>query len=272
MSSTNPLGTALITGASSGIGAVYADRLARRGHDLVLVARNGERLQALAARITAQTGRRTEVLVADLTKPQDQQRIAERLQSDDGIGVLVNNAGFNVAAPIVDSSPDRLDEMIQLNVVALTRLARAVAPRLVKRGLGAIINISSIAAVAPALLNGAYGGTKAYVLNFTEALQHEIGAKGVRVQAVLPGATRTDFWALAGLPVEHLPSEIVMSAEDMVDASLVAFDQGEVVTIPALPDLAVWQSFEAARAALGPFLSSRKPAARLTTTAQTRSP
>ena len=263
MSSTNPLGTALVTGASSGIGAVYADRLARRGHDLVLVARTGERLQALATRITAQTGRHVEVLAADLTKPRDQLRIAERLQSDDGIGVLVNNAGFNIASPIVDSSPDRMDEMIQLNVVALTRLAHAVAPRLAKRGRGAIINISSIAAIAPALLNGAYGGTKAYVLNFTEALQHEIGAKGVRVQAVLPGATRTDFWALAGLPVEHLPSEIVMSAEDMVDASLVAFDQGEVVTIPALPDLAVWTSFEAARAALGPFLSSREPAARL---------
>jgi short-subunit dehydrogenase len=263
MSSTNPLGTALITGASSGIGAVYADRLAGRGHDLVLVARSADKLQTVATRIAARSGRRVEVLVADLATLHDQQRVAERLRSDDGIGVLVNNAGFNLASPIVDSSPERLDEMIQLNVVALTRLARAVAPRLAQRGRGAIINISSIAAIAPTLLNGTYGGTKAYVLNFTQALQHELGAKGVRVQAVLPGATRTDFWALAGLPVEHLPTEIVMSAEDMVDASLVAFDQGEVVTIPALPDLALWKSFEAAQAALGPFLSSRKPAARL---------
>lgn len=261
-SPANPLGTALVTGASSGIGAVYADRLARRGHDLVLVARSGERLQALATQLAAQTGRRVEVLPADLTKPHDRQRVAQRLATDADIGLLVNNAGFNLASSIVDSSPERLDEMIQLNVVALTHLARAIAPRLAKQGRGAIINISSIAALAPSLLNGTYGGTKAYVLNFTQALHQEIGAKGVKLQAVLPGATRTDFWKLAGMPVEHLPSEIVMSAEDMVDASLVAFDQGELVTIPSLPDAAVWQAFETARGALGPFLSSRTPAKR----------
>lgn len=254
--------TALITGASSGIGAVYADRLARRGHDLILVARNRPRLELLAARLAAETGRKVEVLVADLTQRADVLRVEQRLQSDERIGMLVNNAGFNIAASILESTPHRLDEMIQLNVVALTRLARAAAPAFAQRGAGAIVNIASIVALAPTLLNGTYGGSKAYVLSFTEALQQELAGRGVRVQAVLPGATRTEFWDVAGMPVENLPAEIVMSAEDLVDAALAGFDAGEQITIPALPDIADWDAFAAARAAMGPRLSNARPAAR----------
>lgn len=262
MNTTTSPSTALITGASSGIGAVYADRLARRGHDLVLVARSRERLEQLAAHLVAETGRQVEVLVADLTQRADVLRVEQRLQSDERIGMLVNNAGFNMAASILESEPARLDDMIQLNVVALTRLARAIAPRLARRGAGAIINIASIVALAPTLLNGSYGGSKAYVLSFTEALQQELAAQGVRVQAVLPGATRTEFWDVAGMPLEALPPEIVMSAEDLVDAALSGFDAGERVTIPALPDVADWEAFVAARSAMGPRLSSARPAAR----------
>ncbi|WP_420991575.1 SDR family NAD(P)-dependent oxidoreductase [Cupriavidus sp. 30B13] len=255
-------GTALITGASSGIGAIYADRLARRGYDLILVARNRERLDTLAGRLTTETGRSVEVVVADLGKDADVRRLETLLRDDASITMLVNNAGIGAAAPLLQSDVDKMEAMIALNVTALTRLTYAVAPAFVARGTGTIVNIASIVAVAPEVLNGVYGGSKAFVLAFTQSLQHELAAKGVRVQAVLPGATRTDFWEVAGQPVENLPEAWVMSAEDMVDAALSGFDQGEVVTIPSLPEAADWQAFEAARAALGPNLSRREPAAR----------
>jgi short-subunit dehydrogenase len=155
-----------------------------------------------------------------------------------------------------------MDRLITLNVSALTRLAYAAAPAFVARGRGTIINIASVVAIAPELLNGVYGGSKAFVLAFSQSLHHELAEKGVRVQAVLPGATATDFWDIAGRPVDDLPGEIVMTAEDMVDAALAGLDQGEVVTIPALPDVADWNAFENARKALGPGLSRAKPAAR----------
>ncbi|MDB5311029.1 MAG: hypothetical protein JWO38_5231 [Gemmataceae bacterium] len=255
-------GTALITGASSGIGAVYADRLARDGHDLILVARNRERLQALANRINIETGRSVEVMGADLTDKADLARVAATLKTDPRITVLVNNAGFGATAPLLDSDIDKMEEMIALNVTAPTRLVHAAAPAFVSRGRGTIINIASIVAVSPETLNGVYGGTKAFVLALSLSLHHELGGKGIRIQAVLPGATATDFWDVAGVPVKHLPEGIVMSAEDMVDAALAGYRAGELVTIPSLPDAADWNRFEAARQALVPNLSRARPAAR----------
>jgi uncharacterized protein len=155
-----------------------------------------------------------------------------------------------------------MDQMIRLNVVALTRLAYAVAPGFVARGGGTIVNIASIVAISPETLNGVYGGSKAFVLAFSQSLQHELGQKGVRIQAVLPGATATEFWDTAGLPVHNLPSEIVMTAEDMVDAALAGLDQGEIVTIPSLPDKAEWDGYDAARRAMSGKLSSTVPARR----------
>ena len=255
-------GTALITGASSGIGAIYADRLARRGFDLILVARNGERLRALTDRLVESTGRRVETLSADLSDSQDLARIEATLREREDITMLVNNAGVGATAPLLDSDITKMEEMITLNVVALTRLAYAVAPAFVRRAGGTIINIASIVAIAPERLNGVYGGSKAYVLAFSQSLQHELSDKGVRVQAVLPGATATEFWSIAGLPVEHLPQEIVMSADDMVDAALAGLDQGERVTIPALPDQAEWDAYEAARLAMSGRLSNAVAAPR----------
>ena len=249
-------GTALITGASSGIGAMYADRLARRGHDLILVARNGDRLAALARRIASDTGRRVETLKADLTNPVDLRRVEDVLRSNAGISVLVNNAGIGAAAPLVASDVDKMEDMIHLNVTALTRLTYAAAPGFIARGSGTIINISSVVAIAPEVLNGVYGATKAYVLALTQSLIHEIADKGVRVQAVLPGATATEFWDIAGMPVHQLPTEIVMSANDLVDAALAGLDLGETVTIPALPNQAEWDRYEEARRAMAPKLSS----------------
>jgi short-subunit dehydrogenase len=262
MSTQTSKGTALITGASSGIGAIYADRLARRGYDLVLVARDQQRLQSLSQQLAAQTGRKVEALQADLTVKADMRKVEERLAADKTLTLLVNNAGLGATAPLVDSSVDAMDDMIQLNVVALTRLTRAALPGLLARGQGAIINIASIVALAPELLNGVYGGTKAYVLAFTQSLHHEVGAKGVQVQAVLPGAISTPFWSRAGVPVEHLPQHIVMQADELVDAALSGFDQRELVTIPSLPDAAQWEAFSAARLAMGPGLSLQKAAQR----------
>jgi short-subunit dehydrogenase len=262
MSTTKTKGTALITGASSGIGAVYADRLAKRGYDLILVARNQGRLDALAKRLKAETGRSVETISADLNNKADLARIETTLRNNAGITLLVNNAGFGAASPLLNSDIEKMDEMIRLNVGALTRLSYAAVPGLVARGGGTIVNISSIAAISPETLNGVYGGSKAFVLVFSQSLHHELAPKGIRVQAVLPGATATEFWDIAGLPVQNLPTAIVMSAENLVDAALAGLDQGEIVTIPSLADKAQWDGFDAARRAMSGKISSAAPAAR----------
>ena len=255
-------GKALVTGASSGIGAIYADRLARRGYDLILVARNRERLDALAKRLADETGRSVETLAADLSDKADLRRVETLLRTDADITTLVNNAGVGAVGSLLESDVDKMDDMIALNVGALTRLTYAAAPGFVARGGGTIINVSSIVGIAPEVLNGVYGGSKAFVLALSLSLHKELADKNVRVQAVLPGATATDFWEIAGQPVEHLPGQIVMRADNMVDAALAGLDQGELVTIPSLPDAADWQTYEAARQKLMPNLSLSIPAAR----------
>jgi short-subunit dehydrogenase len=262
MSTPKTKGTALITGASAGIGAIYADRLAKRGYDLILVARNQNRLAALAERLKTETGRSIETIAADLNDKADLTRIETTLRTNAGITLLVNNAGLGAAAPLLNSDVEKMDEMIRLNVGALTRLTYAVVPGFVARGGGTIVNISSMVAISPETLNGVYGGSKAFVLAFSQSLQHELVQKGVRVQAVLPGATATEFWDIAGLPVHNLPAGIVMSAENMVDAALAGLDQGEIVTIPSLPDQDEWDRFEAARREMSGKLSSAVPAYR----------
>ncbi len=260
-------GTALITGASSGIGAVYADRLARAGYDLILVARRADRLRSLARELTDRTGRSVETLAADLTHPDELASVESVLRTDASITLLLNNAGVGATAPLLQSDVADMDRMIHLNVGVLTRLAYAAAPAFVARGRGTIINIASIVALAPELLNGVYGGSKAFVLAFSQSLQHELADKGVRVQAVLPGATATDFWDVAGTPVAHLPSDIVMPVHALVDAAMAGLAQGELVTIPSLPEQSDWTAFEQARKALAPKLSRSMPAARYRTTA-----
>ncbi|WP_321896152.1 SDR family NAD(P)-dependent oxidoreductase [Paraburkholderia heleia] len=255
-------GTALVTGASSGIGAVYAAELARRGYDLVLVARNRERLAALAGRITSDTRRDVEVLAADLNDRNDLAAVEARVRDDASLTLLVNNAGIGTHTPLVESNVDYMTRMIELNVTALTRLTYAAVPGFVARGHGAIINIASIVSIAPEILNGVYGGTKAFVLAFSQSLHHELADKGIQVQAVLPGATATEFWKTGGLPLEHLDSAIVMSAADMVSAALTGFERGEIVTIPSLHDVEQWNAFETARRAMSAQLSSNTPAPR----------
>lgn len=262
MSSSIHKGTALITGASTGIGALYADRLARQGYDLILVARNAGKLREQAARITTDTGRSVETLAADLTVPADLARVESVLRSDASITMLVNNAGVGAILPLLQTPVDDMERLISLNVTALTRLSYAAAPGFVARGGGTIVNIASIVGIAPEVLNGVYGASKAFVLALSQSLHHELADKGVRVQAVLPGATATDFWEIAGNPVENLPQSIVMRADAMVDAALAGLAQGEVVTIPGLHQGEKWTQYEASRQELATLFGNSAPAPR----------
>lgn len=255
-------GVALITGASSGIGATYADRLARRGYDLILVARDAARLAALAQRITQDTGVQAEVLRADLTDRAELAAVEQRLRSDDRITLLLNNAGMSVSGTLAEADIDAVERMISLNVTAPTRLAAAAARAFQARRAGTIINIASVLALAPELFSGTYSATKAYVLNLSHSMARELQPAGVRVQAVLPGATRTEIWERGGGSVDALPPEMVMDVGPLVDAALAGLDMGEAVTIPPLESVEGWQSLERARQELAPVLSRSQPATR----------
>ncbi|AJR23429.1 MULTISPECIES: SDR family oxidoreductase [Sphingobium] len=252
---------ALITGASTGIGAVYADRLARRGFDLILVARDRPRLDALAERLRGEAGVDVEVIAADLTAEGDLQRIEERLAAGD-VTMLVNNAGMSLNGGILDNDTPQLSRIIALNVTAPTRLASAAGKAFVAAGRGAIVNLSSVLALAPEMFDGVYSGTKAFILNLSQSMATQLRDKGVRVQAVLPGATRTEIWARSGKDVDAFPAGFVMEAGDMVDAALLGFDRGETVTIPPLSDEQQWLTLQEARLAMGPNLSKSDVAPR----------
>src|SRR5450830_2128982 len=260
--SSNKPGTALITGASTGIGATYADRLARRGYDLVLVARDAQRLEQVAERLRKETSAKIEILPADLVNKADLLKVEQRLRTDASITMLVNNAGMSIAGELADGDIDKFDAMIQLNITAVMRLAAAVAPGFIQRKGGTLINLASVLALAPEMFNGVYSGTKAFVLNLTQSLQNELGKHGVRVQAVLPGATRTEIWERSGGDIAHLPPEMLMEVGDMVDAALTGLDLGEPVTIPSLSEIAAWNNLNQVRQALAPQLSLSRAAAR----------
>ncbi|OCJ37711.1 SDR family NAD(P)-dependent oxidoreductase [Agrobacterium tumefaciens] len=245
--------TFLITGASDGIGAVYAERLAKRGHDLILVARRAEKLKTLAERLEKDHQIAVKVLAADLSRAEDLERVEARLREDRRIIGLVNNAGIAGDGAITELDPAHVATMINLNILAVTRLAAAIAPRLAADGKGTIINITSVTALMPAAFTAVYPATKAFVLAFTEALHAQLSPSGVRVQGVLPGITRTAIWDEERL--DAIPAAMVMDAHEMVDAALAGLDLGETLTIPSLPDTADLENFLAARAALRPNLS-----------------
>ena len=261
MSTPAPKGTALVTGASSGIGAIYADRLTRRGYDLILVARNEARLNAVADRLRAATKSHVTVLSADLNDKAGLAKVEAVLRDNAGITMLVNNAGVGSVASILQADVDKMEAMIDLNITALTRLTYAVAPAFVARGRGTIVNISSVVGIAVEALNGVYSASKSYVLSFGHSLQKDLAEKGVRVQTVLPGATATEFWDIAGYPPQKT-SEITMSAENCVDAALAGLDAGETVTIPGLHEGELWTRWETDRRDISPKFRNAKPAPR----------
>ena len=238
----------LITGASSGIGATYAERFARRGHDLVLVARDNARLQTLAAHLRQEHGVAVDVVQADLTCTRDLEAVEARLREDATIGILINNAGVAQAGSFLEQTAQSLSDLITLNTTALTRLASAIAPRLVLAGEGAIVNIGSVVGLAPEFGMTVYGASKAFVLFLSQGLSLELSAKGVYVQAVLPAATRTEIWERAGIDINTLAE--VMDVDELVDAALIGFDRRELETIPPLQDAARWDTLQTTRQAL----------------------
>jgi hypothetical protein len=262
MSNSHSKGTALVTGASSGIGKVYADRLAHRGYDLILVARDKDRLTALAAKLKAEAGVNAEVLQADLIDKADLKKVEQRLRDDDSITLLVNNAGVGGNGPLAVADTNGVENIVQLNVVAVARLASAAAKAFAPRKRGAIVNVGSVLGLMPEMFPGVYPATKAFVQTMSQSLHIELGKSGIQVQAVLPGATRTEIWERSGKSIDDLPAEMVMDVDEMVDAALAGFDQGESITIPSLPDVADFQALEAARLKLAPNMNRNHAAAR----------
>ena len=255
----------LITGASSGIGATYAERFARRGHDLVLVARDQARLDTLAVRLRQENGVAVDVLQADLTKSSELIAVEARLRDDTRIGILINNAGVAQSGSFLEQTPDTVERLIALNTTALTRLASAVAPRFVQAGEGAIVNIGSVVGLAPEFNMSVYGATKAFVLFLSQGMSLELSPKGVYVQAVLPAGTYTEIWKRADIDISAFPK--MMEVGELVDAALVGFDRRELVTIPPLHNAARWGAFDATRQALLSDIKQERAAERYLTVA-----
>lgn len=256
----NTIPAVLITGASSGIGATYAERFARRGHELVLVARDGARLETLAAQLRQNYGITVDVLPADLTQPDELAAVETRLRDDKRIGILVNNAGMNISGSFIEQAIDDIERIITLNTTALARLASAIAPRLAAAGEGAIINIGSVVGLAPEFGSTVYGATKAFVLFLSQGLSLELAPQGVYVQAVLPAATRTEIWQRSGTDISTVSA--LMEVGELVDAALVGFDRREPVTIPPLHDIAQWEDYQAARQGMLPGFAQELAAER----------
>lgn len=252
--------TALITGASSGIGAVYARRLAAHGHDLVIVARATDRLNTLATELRNAHGVTIEVITADLIDEAQREPVLERLRSDPPIDILVNNAGAGLIGDFASADPTDMDKLLRLNVLVPILLASAVIGSMVGRGSGAIVNIASVLGLLPEYSAKIYAATKSYVLTLSQSLAAEVSSKGVHIQAVVPAATRTEIYERAGGDISKMPN--VMEVEDLVDAALVGFDRKELVTIPPVPEASAWEAFEQARFALAQGFSNSEPAER----------
>ncbi|MDE3095695.1 MAG: SDR family oxidoreductase [Chloroflexota bacterium] len=246
--------SALVTGASSGIGAAFADRFARDGHDLVVVARRRDRLEALADRLRSETGVEVSVLAADLTDPAGLRDVEHAIDGCGGLEFLVNCAGAAGYMPFVSLPPARAEELIRLHVVAPTRLTRAALPAMIARGRGVVINVSSAlafsgSAPAPPLPQRAvYAAAKSYLNTFTEILANELAGTGVEVQALCPGIVRTEFHTVAGYDVSHVA--FALEPADVVAASLAGVRLGEVICMPSLDNAALLADAEASHGRL----------------------
>ena len=233
MSEIRPL--AVVTGASAGIGKVFCQRLAARGHDLLLVARDGSRLQALKQELEQQYPVGVEVFPADLTIDTDVSLLAETLARSPNLVLLVNNAGFGTRDTLADASPARQEAMLQLHTMAPMRLTQAALPVLIKNRRGAIVNVSSVASFLFSANNVNYCATKAYLTTFSQGLAAEVAGSGVRVQALCPGFTRSEFHGRMGVDVAEIPGWMWLSATSVVDASLAALERGwPVVCVPGI--------------------------------------
>lgn len=253
---------ALVTGASSGIGAVYADRLANQGYDLILIARDEVRLYNVASRIKQETGRDVETHLLDLSVKTNIIKVEKIIELDPSLSMIVNNAGYSGNGNFLEVNGDDIEDMINLNITALARLSNAAAKAFSKRKSGTIVNIGSGVVLIPDQFNAIYGGTKAFILNFTRNIAEQLKNNGITVQVVLPGAVLTEAWKRAGDTVSHVPKEAIMSTEDLVDSALAGLALKEVVTMPSLENNGAWIKFEEARLELIPQIFNGKLASR----------
>jgi short-subunit dehydrogenase len=225
--------TALITGASAGLGAEFARQLAASGHDLVLVARDGDRLHRAAEELAQRYGVAVEVLAADLVSDAGCSAVAARLADASGpVDVLVNNAGFGSKGQFHHVPIDEEERLLRVNVRAVMRLTHAVLPHLVARGSGGVINVSSMAGFSPGARGATYSASKAWVTNFSESLHYQLAGTGVRVLALCPGFTHTEFHERAGMDVSGIPGPLWLSAEQVVSTALADLARGRAVSIP----------------------------------------
>lgn len=242
---------ALVTGASSGIGAAFAERLARDGHDLTIVARRGDRLAALAGQLQERYNVQVEAFAADLSDSQSVRSLETRISAGAPLELLVNNAGFGLYKPLVEIDPDEAEKLINLQVLAVTRLTRAALPGMIARRRGSIINVASNLAFSASMgssqmaARATYVGTKAYIITFTRLLESELEGTGVRAQALCPGIVRTEFNELAGIDASRLAAALVMEPEAVVQASLAGLKLGEVICMPGLEDPALLTQLQA---------------------------
>ena len=225
-----PRPVALITGPTSGIGAGYARRFARDGYDLVLVARDADRLNRLADELKSTAGD-VEVLPADLGDAADRQRVSDRLAA--GVRVLVNNAGFATSGDFWSTDPAVLQSQLDVNVTAVMHLTRAALPGMLDAGTGTVINIASVAGLVPGR-GSTYSASKAWVISFSEGLSVGLQGTGVSVHAVCPGYVRTEFHARAGIDMSKSPSFMWLEVDDVVGQSLADIARGKVISIPGL--------------------------------------
>lgn len=221
--------TALVTGATAGIGAAFARALARRGHDLVLVARDPARLDS-AARQLRTYGVKVDVLAADLTDEQGCARVEWRC--GEGLDMLVNNAGLGTKGAFHEVPREQEEHLLRLNVRAPMRLAHAALPPMIDRGGGAIVNVSSVAGFAPGARGATYGASKAWMINFSESLHLQYAERGVSVLALCPGFTRTEFHSRAEMDMSGIPDRLWLDADDVVRTALADLDRGRSMSIP----------------------------------------
>lgn len=227
-------GVALITGASSGIGATYAEYLAQAGYDLILVARRRERLEALAESLRTRTGIMIEVLPADLSVPEDVARVAERIEGLPALDFLINNAGYGRGGDFSASDVDAQLDMAHVHLDAPLRLTRAALPGMLARGRGAVVNVASLIAFYPLPGSATYSATKDALVTFTRSLHQELLGSGVRVQALCPGFVRTEFHQTADMAITQVPRFAWLSADQVVSHSLRDLAADAVISVPGL--------------------------------------
>lgn len=264
MNEIENLGTAVITGASSGLGEVFAERLAKRGYNLKLVARRKDRLDAIADKLQNKYGIKVTNLVADLGAETDLENVINDLKADKSITLLINNAGTSTLSSVAATSVAKQKAMVDVNITALMLLSDAVLPQFIEKNEGILINIASVLGFYTLPISAVYSGTKGFVVQYTAGLQAELQGTNIRVQLVNPATTATEIWEVGGVPLSALDPSTIMTTEDCVDAILAGLDKGELTTHPSVHDQKLIDAYEDARINLFKGSQSGQPAQRYT--------